>query len=525
VDADGIVAFCLCVVSSPFHLIGIGNGAAIGASFLAKYALSPHYRDSLRSFVTINGFCHVDTQLAAILHSSVNVFSSLPEGRPDLPISYFSRFLFSEDYLRKVEPNLALNIYTAVSNPITLDGRLRLCKGALCHKDHSAALPSVPIPTIIIQSTEDMLVSAANVDPFLASRHVSHVWSHQLNLHAPIDGSTLTRKSYDHLLQSLVRPDGAFVMWIASGHEVRRRRRMMMIIMMIVMAMIMIIIMMTVTTIVRGVRGIGLVQPAIMMTMMITRITTLSQVRLEMKRPLTDILDALALMMMMMIMMEYNAHNMMMTMMTTTMMMLTMIFTLPQVRQEVKRPLTDILDALAFPSPEALGVPGLGPTPLLRLTPGEDLITQLRQQEQKAAEKVMTIILVVAGSRGDARAYTSPLPCGPGPGSGPQGSGRYLDRYPLPLLSEGAPPDAHRVAAGKGRRAEPPAPAALPRLVNGENGTKSYNISKRQSTKRFKPPPPPSHPPQRPLHPDKRRPRARTSRTRTRTRTRSLPLW
>ena len=40
----------------------------------------------------------------------------------------------------------------------------------------------VQVPIIIMQSTENTLVSAANVDPFLAGRNTKHLWSHQLNV-------------------------------------------------------------------------------------------------------------------------------------------------------------------------------------------------------------------------------------------------------------------------------------------------------------------------------------------------------
>lgn len=48
--------------------------------------------------------------------------------------------MFSEEYLRRVNPNLALNIYTAVSNPITNDGRTKIAKGSLGHRDLRGAL-------------------------------------------------------------------------------------------------------------------------------------------------------------------------------------------------------------------------------------------------------------------------------------------------------------------------------------------------------------------------------------------------
>ena len=124
-------------------------------------------RASLRSVVSLNGFTTPDSQLAAVLHSSINVFETLPENRPDLPVSYFSKFLFSDSYLGRVHPNLALNIYTAVSNPITLDGRLRLCRGTLLNRSLGGALANIGVPIICLQSTEDVLVAPSNVDHLL----------------------------------------------------------------------------------------------------------------------------------------------------------------------------------------------------------------------------------------------------------------------------------------------------------------------------------------------------------------------
>jgi hypothetical protein len=38
-------------------------------------------------------------------------------------------------YLNRVDKNLVLNIYTAITNPITNEGRVELCKGALANVD------------------------------------------------------------------------------------------------------------------------------------------------------------------------------------------------------------------------------------------------------------------------------------------------------------------------------------------------------------------------------------------------------
>lgn len=74
-----------------FTQVGIGNGMATAAAFALRYGDHPLYRSSLRSVVSINGFSSVDPQLAAVLHSSLNAFATLPPARPDLPVSFMSR--------------------------------------------------------------------------------------------------------------------------------------------------------------------------------------------------------------------------------------------------------------------------------------------------------------------------------------------------------------------------------------------------------------------------------------------------
>lgn len=57
------------LLTSPFHLVGIGNGAAIAASFAQRWGSDPLYASSLRSIVSVNGFLYPDPQLSAIVHS------------------------------------------------------------------------------------------------------------------------------------------------------------------------------------------------------------------------------------------------------------------------------------------------------------------------------------------------------------------------------------------------------------------------------------------------------------------------
>ncbi|CAM9632139.1 unnamed protein product [Scytosiphon promiscuus] len=221
----------------PFHLVGIGNGMATAAAFALSYGDHPLYRSSLRSVVSINGFSSVDSQLAAILHSSLNAFATLPSTRPDLPVSFMSRYMFSEDYLKKVGRNLALGISTAVANPISLEGRHLLCSSALLHEDLSAEVGSLGVPIVLLQSTEDVLVNPANVDPFLRGRSSTHhFWSHEFrdgggvvgmggDLDAPSiapvsQSSVYGRKGLTDLLRALSKPRGTFVAWVRAGHEV-----------------------------------------------------------------------------------------------------------------------------------------------------------------------------------------------------------------------------------------------------------------------------------------------------------------
>ena len=255
------------LLTNPFHLVGIGNGASIASAFALRYGSDPLYAASLRSLVSVNGFLYPDPQLSAILHSASQVFETTPHSRPDIPISYWSRFVFSEEYLSRINPNLALNIYTAVTNPITNDGRSKITRGCLRHLDLRGSLNPdkvkikkivddskfiegsdavdmrpLRVPVIILQSTENMLVSAANVDPFLSGRSVQHLWSHQQNIVAEslvrigndpaaqwVGGlchgsedyakySILGKNGLRMLLNSLLDQRGAFVMWTRAGH-------------------------------------------------------------------------------------------------------------------------------------------------------------------------------------------------------------------------------------------------------------------------------------------------------------------
>ena len=123
------------LLSNPFHLVGLGNGGCIAAAFAQRWGAHPSYSHSIRSIVAINGFLFPDPQLTAVLHSAVEIFENTIPSRPDIPVSLWSRYIFSEQYLDLVSLNLALNIHTAVSNPITNEGRCKIARGAMQHRD------------------------------------------------------------------------------------------------------------------------------------------------------------------------------------------------------------------------------------------------------------------------------------------------------------------------------------------------------------------------------------------------------
>ena len=175
--------------------------------------------------------------------------------RPDLPVSYFSRYLFGDEYLRRISPGLALSIYTAVTNPITLDGRTRICRGALSHTDLSSAVRNINLPLIVVQSTEDALVAPESADHMLNGRTVRHVWSHEQSLKetatdpskqqaaaaaaeaavisAGVTGALpagessvlLGPRAVGNLAEVLSLRDGAMAIWMRTGHEIKQEAK------------------------------------------------------------------------------------------------------------------------------------------------------------------------------------------------------------------------------------------------------------------------------------------------------------
>lgn len=217
----------MLVSTCPFLLVGIGYGFNICTNLSAIAGHSDLFCQTLKGLVSINGFAQVDAQYAAILHAALGAFGKFPNDRPDLPISYLSRFLFSDTYLARVHPQLALNIYTAVANPITLHGRKALVRGALQSPACIGAISSLPLPIFALQSTENIFVLPSNVESLLHGRSVHHLWSHEIQ--------PGTRQQHFQLgphgrgiIQGILQGQRdeqtkvACVVWVHSGHEIRQ---------------------------------------------------------------------------------------------------------------------------------------------------------------------------------------------------------------------------------------------------------------------------------------------------------------
>jgi len=148
-----------------FFFLAHGSGASLATYYAATYRSI-----NLKGLILVNGLSYVDTHFASVFHDCRNVFSCSPESRPDLPVYFYARFLFSQSYLSKTTSSLALNIYTAIHNPITLDGRKRLCQGVLGHVDTRPLLQDIGSPIISIHGENSTLVRAVHASEYVKGR-------------------------------------------------------------------------------------------------------------------------------------------------------------------------------------------------------------------------------------------------------------------------------------------------------------------------------------------------------------------
>jgi CheY-like chemotaxis protein/pimeloyl-ACP methyl ester carboxylesterase len=182
----------------PYHTVGFGIGGSVAAYHCIQYA-SP----AQRGLVMMNGYTYIDPHLAAVLHDCMNVFSCSPPTRPDLPLYFWTRFLFSGAYLTQVSTPLALNLYTAVHNPITLEGRIQLCLGALSNVDVRKHLGMLHLPLIALHSSLNGLVKPMHVEAIVKCRG----------------------GEYTSINQAFKNRRKVCCIWLKAGHEVFQEQR------------------------------------------------------------------------------------------------------------------------------------------------------------------------------------------------------------------------------------------------------------------------------------------------------------
>ncbi len=208
-----------CTDGAPFFLMGFGLGSNIAGYFGCHYAPTGPFSMSLRAVLSLNGYSFVGPHLAGVLHDCMNVFACSPANRPDLPVYFWTRFLFSATYLTRVSAPLALNLYTAVHNPITLEGRIQLCQGALASIDLRAALRKLHYPMVLVHSAQNGLVKPSHVAAFVESRG-GEIRSIQRALRFRKKACVIWMKAGHELFQECRKPLSNLIEQLSTGfHE------------------------------------------------------------------------------------------------------------------------------------------------------------------------------------------------------------------------------------------------------------------------------------------------------------------
>ena len=151
--------------NEPYFIMGHGQGGSI-ACLYAKARQQP----TLKGIFLVNALSYIDLHYAAVIHDCRNVFQCSPEERPDLPIYFYSRFLFSNEYLERNTTPLVLNLYCAIHNPISLRGRVRLCEGVLDNVDIRGIIKDIFAPIVSLHGNDSGLVRPLHASSFLEGR-------------------------------------------------------------------------------------------------------------------------------------------------------------------------------------------------------------------------------------------------------------------------------------------------------------------------------------------------------------------
>eukprot|EP00939_MAST-03C_sp_MAST-3C-sp1_P004059 g4059.t1 len=209
----------------PFHLVGFGNGGNIATLFASRFGRRQESYN-LRSLVLLNSFANVDRNLSASLRELEDVFLNMPN-RPNLPEKFMMTKILSREYLDSVGRDMAMNLLTAITNPITIAERLLIIKGAMHHKDAKGDLVSLlRVPMIIVHSTENEFVPPSQVNLLTEGRAIDQIYAHE-----EINSDSLSEsaaKMMTRILENDPRRrmdskptahSNAVVLWLKAGHE------------------------------------------------------------------------------------------------------------------------------------------------------------------------------------------------------------------------------------------------------------------------------------------------------------------
>jgi pimeloyl-ACP methyl ester carboxylesterase len=191
VDREGLFSS-----SYPFFVLAHGNGAMIALKYCTRFSV-----EALKGILLVNGLTHVDSYYASVLTECREVFTSSTE---DLSTYFYAKYIFSETYLKEVSPPLALSMYAAASNPISREGRIGLCNGALSHLDLRQSLATLKKPIIALYGRASSCVQPEQTSEVLRVCRIGKLC-----------------KS----IKSTLEQDGIYLIPVDGGHDLIQERK------------------------------------------------------------------------------------------------------------------------------------------------------------------------------------------------------------------------------------------------------------------------------------------------------------
>jgi len=204
------------------YLVGFGIGVPVTMSFALSFRDDFMFSKCLKAIISINGCIHIDSHLASILHTSLNLFRSVPESQSEQALAYFEKHFCSDTHGDNTSMRSALEMFTAVVNPITVQGQIKLCNGALKNRDLRQDIANLIIPIVAVKSTENVFILPKNTDLIMEKRSFIHILSQDLLLKGKEHECCYTKTAKYSISSKLMEKKGGVVVSIQGGHAVAR---------------------------------------------------------------------------------------------------------------------------------------------------------------------------------------------------------------------------------------------------------------------------------------------------------------